>query len=220
MSQLTSKKLGWRYWPRSAVFIVVSFEHILHTSGVSIVGFEEVNARWGGLFLMFVTRVKWLSYRSLIIKLKFWEYWTRFDSKQFFLDIIIVFEVTHLWHPQKMANKWPSHFHHPQKLAIDLSANTWQILRTPLFTPLLSRHRKCMFPFWLFKVWSVTCLNANEILNFIKIQSSYLLSSYQRNQASLYFQLYQLLFEQLFGKFMSVTIIYVCYSWQDFVFEM
>ena len=37
---------------------------------------------------------------------------------------------------------------------------------------------------------------------------------------SLYFQLYQLLFEQSFGKFMSVTIIYVCYSWQDFVFEM
>ena len=144
----------------------------------------------------------------------------RFDSKHLFLDIIIVFEVTYLWHPQKMANKWPSHFHHPQKLAIDLSANTWQILRTPLFTPLLCRHRKCMFPFWLFKVWSVTCLNANEILNFIKIQSSYLLSSYQRNQASLYFQLYQLLFEQLFGKFMSVTIIYVCYSWQDFVFEM
>ena len=114
-----------------------------------------------------------------------------------------------------MANKWPSHFHHLQKWAIDLlfkiieSANTWQILRSPLPTLLLCRHHKCMFPFWFFKVWSVTCLNANEILNFMKIQSSYLLSSYQRNQASLYFQLYQLLFEQLFGKFMSVTIIYI-----------
>ena len=42
-SQLTLKKLGWRYWPRSAVFIVFSFEHILHTYGVFIVGFEEVN---------------------------------------------------------------------------------------------------------------------------------------------------------------------------------
>ena len=124
-----------------------------------------------------------------------------------------------------MTNKWPSHFHHPQKWTIDLLkimefANTWQFLRSPspphpLPPALLCRHHKCMFPFWLFKVWSVTCLNANEILNFMKIQSSYLLSSYQRNQASLYFQLYQLLFEQLFGKFMSVTIIYVCYSWQD-----
>ena len=113
-----------------------------------------------------------------------------------------------------------------KKWAIDLlfkimkSTNTWQLLRTPLSSPLLCRLHKCMFSFCFFKVWSVTCLNANEILNFMKIQSSYLLSSYQRNQASLYFQLYQLLFEQLFGKFMSVTIIYVCYSWKDFVFEM
>ena len=30
-SKLTLKKLGWRYWPCSVVFIVVSFEHILHT---------------------------------------------------------------------------------------------------------------------------------------------------------------------------------------------
>ena len=57
--KLTLKKLGWRYWPRSVVFIVVSFEHILHTSGGSIVGFEEVNIRWKGLLLRFVTRMKW-----------------------------------------------------------------------------------------------------------------------------------------------------------------
>ena len=37
---------------------------------------------------------------------------------------------------------------------------------------------------------------------------------------SSYFELYQLLFEQLFGKFMSVTIIYVCYPSQDFVFKI
>ena len=92
----------------------------------------------------------------------------------FFLDIIIVFEVTNIWHPQKMASKWPSQFNHPQKLAIDLffkimeSGNTWQILRTPLLTPLLCRH-KCMFAFRFFKVWSVTCLNVNEIFNFMKI---------------------------------------------------
>ena len=55
-----------------------------------------------------------------------------------FWDIIIVFEVTHLWHLPKIATKWPSHFHHPQKWATDLlfeimkSANMWQILRTPL----------------------------------------------------------------------------------------
>ena len=29
-SKLTLKKLRWRYWPYSVVFIVVSFEHILH----------------------------------------------------------------------------------------------------------------------------------------------------------------------------------------------
>ena len=78
-----------------------------------------------------------------------------FWFQPFFLDII-VFEVTHLWHPQKVANKWRSHFHHPQKLAIDIlfkimeSANAWQILRTPLTTSLLCRHHKCMFPFWVF----------------------------------------------------------------------
>ena len=42
---------------------------------------------------------------------------------------------------------------------------------------------KCMIPFWFFKVWFVICLNANEVLNFMKIQSSYLLLSYRRNQA-------------------------------------
>ena len=142
-----------------------------------------------------------------------------------FFRIIIVFDVTHIWRPQKMTNTWPSHFHQPQKWTIDLmfkimkSADTWQFLRTSLPTPLLCRH-KCIFLFWFFKVWSVTCLNANEILNFMKIQSSYLLSNYQRNQANLYFQLCLLHFEQLFVKFMSVTIIYAWYSWQNFVVEM
>ena len=56
-------------------------------------------------------------------------------------------------------------------------------MRAPLPTLLLCRHHKCMFPFWFFNFFSVTCLNANEILNFMKVQSSYLLSNYQRNQA-------------------------------------
>ena len=48
-SNLTIKKLGWRYWPRSGVFIVVNFEHIPYiVLAVSFVGFEEVNAGWGG----------------------------------------------------------------------------------------------------------------------------------------------------------------------------
>ena len=130
----------------------------------------------------------------LKLNLKFREYRTRFFSKHFFCCIIIVFEVTHIWRPQKMTNTWPSHFHHPEKSTIDLmfkimkSANTWQFLRTPLPAPLLCGHHKYMYLFWFFKVWSVTCLNANEILNCMKIQSSFLLSNYQRNQASLYFQ--------------------------------
>ena len=120
----------------------------------------------------------------LQLNLTFWEYRTRFDSKHFFFFCIIVFEVTHIWHSQKITNTWSSPFHDPQKWTIDLmfklmkSANTWQYLRTSLPTSLLCRHYKYMFPFWLFEVWSVTCLNANEILNFMKIQSNY-----QRNQA-------------------------------------
>ena len=109
-----------------------------------------------------------------------------------FFNIIIDFEVTHFRCPQKMTNKWSSHFHQPQKWTIDLmfkimeSTNTWQFLRTPLPTlptAPLCRHHTCMFLFWFFKVRSVTCLNANEILNFMKIQSTYFLSSYQRSQA-------------------------------------
>ena len=52
--------------------------------------------------------------------------------------------------------------------------------------------------------------------NFEFYENSVKLSSVKLSKKpSSYFQLYQLLFEQLFGKFMSVTIIYVCYSWQD-----
>ena len=144
-SQLTLKKLGLRYWPHSVVFIVVSFEHILHTFGVSIFGFEEVyihlfKVNIGGTRTMYQTcskltikklgwhywprfgvfivvnleqilhivltvpllalkklmpdewgcsRYLWRRWNDqvivcLIIKLKFWDYWTRFDSKQFF----------------------------------------------------------------------------------------------------------------------------------------
>ena len=80
-----------------------------------------------------------------------------FQTFFFPFDIIIVFEVTHLWRPQKMTNKRPSHFHHPSKWTRDLlfkrmeSANACQILRRPLPTPLLCRH-KCMFPFCFLKI--------------------------------------------------------------------
>ena len=127
-----------------------------------------------------------------------------------------------------MANKWPSHFHHPQKWTIDLlfkiteSENTWKILRNPLPTHLLCRYHKCMFPFWFFKVWSVTCLNANEILVWILWKFSQVIccpgiketkEAYISNYISYFLN-------NTFGKFMSVTIICVCYLWQDFVFEM
>ena len=48
--------------------------------------------------------------------------------------------------------------------------------------PLLRKCHKCMSPFWFFKNWVVTCLNADEILNFIEIQSRYLLLSNQSNE--------------------------------------
>ena len=75
-SQLTLKKLGWRYWPRSAVFIVVSFENILHTSGVSIVGFEEVNIR---LFKVNNgdPRIMYQICSNLTIEKLGWRYWPR-----------------------------------------------------------------------------------------------------------------------------------------------
>ena len=50
-SKLTLKKLGWRYWPLSAVFTVISFEHITYI----VLAFPL-------LALIFVSRVKWLSY--------------------------------------------------------------------------------------------------------------------------------------------------------------
>ena len=59
-----------------------------------------------------------------------------------------------------MTNKWSSHLHHAPNWIIHLlfkiveSANTCQILRTSLPTPLLRRH-KCTFPFRFSKVWFV-----------------------------------------------------------------
>ena len=75
-SQLALKKLGWRYWPRPVVFIVVSFEHILHTSGVSIVGFEKVNIH---LFKVNYgdTRIMYQICSKLTIKKLGWRYWPR-----------------------------------------------------------------------------------------------------------------------------------------------
>ena len=45
-SKLTIKTPEWRRWHRSGVFIV-SFEHISLCSSVSIVNFEQVNAKLG-----------------------------------------------------------------------------------------------------------------------------------------------------------------------------
>ena len=72
-----------------------------------------------------MTRLKWLSIGRVLI------------PNICFFNIIIVFEVSHLWHPQKRTNKWPSHFHHPAKWTIDLlfkimeSATTCQIKKNP-----------------------------------------------------------------------------------------
>ena len=144
-----------------------------------------------------------------------------------FFCIIIVFEVTHIWRLQKMTSTWPSHFHHPQKWTIDLmfkimkSANTWQFLRTSLPTPLLCRHHKCVFLFWLFKVCSVTSLNANGIFNFMKIQSSYFCQTIKETKQAYIFNYVSYFLNNFLLSFVkSVTIIYVCYSWQDFVVEM
>ena len=74
-SKLTMKKIGWRYWPISVVFIVVIFEHILRTVlAFSIVGFEEVNIQSfkvndGDTTTMFQTCSK------LKIKKLGWCYW-------------------------------------------------------------------------------------------------------------------------------------------------
>ena len=75
-SQLTLKKLRWWYWPRSVAFIVVSFEHILYTSVVSIVGFEEVNIH---LFKVNNgdTRIMYQICSKLTIKKLGWRYWPR-----------------------------------------------------------------------------------------------------------------------------------------------
>ena len=104
-----------------------------------------------------------------------------------FFDIIIVFEVTHLWHPHKTINKWPPQFHHLQKWNLLIKKSGIRkhlaIFKNSKHTPFLYGRHKCMFPFWFFKIWSITCLNANEVLNFMKIQSDYLLLTYQRNQA-------------------------------------
>ena len=76
-SKLTLKKIGWRYWPISVVFIVVIFVHILRTVlAFSIVGFEEVNIQSfkvnnGDTTTMFQTCSK------LKIKKLGWCYWPR-----------------------------------------------------------------------------------------------------------------------------------------------
>ena len=66
----------WRYCPSSVVFIVVSFEHILHTSDIAIVGFEKVNIH---LFKVNNgdTRIMYQICSKLTIKKLGWRYWPR-----------------------------------------------------------------------------------------------------------------------------------------------
>ena len=116
-----------------------------------------------------------IKFKTLGVSDVFW-----FQTFGFFC-IIIVFEVTHIWRPKTMTNTWPSHFHHLQKWTIDLvfkimkSANRWQFLRTPLPTPLLCRHHKCMFLFCFF--WSLVFHMSECKLNFEFYENSVKLSS-------------------------------------------
>ena len=123
------------------------------------------------------------------MKLKFREYRTRFDYKH-----LLFLHYYCLWgHPfMTFLKKWPTNDLPSPSSTICKneqiyclkkieSAKTWQIsnISTPFCVDVINI---CFFS-GFFKVWSVTCLNTNEILNYMKIQSGYLLLSYQRNQA-------------------------------------
>ena len=145
----------------------------------------------------------------------------------FFFCIIIVFEVTHIWRPQKMTNKWPSHFHHPQKWTIDLmfkimkSANTWQFLRTPFSTPFcVEIINVCFFSgFWRFGLSHVWMQMKFWILWKFS-QVIFCQTVKETKQAYIFNYVSYFLNNFLLSFVKSVTIIYVCYSWQDFVVEM
>ena len=126
----------------------------------------------------------------------------RFQTFAFF-DMIVVFEITHLWGPQKLpTNYFPPYFH--KKWIIDGIHKHVTNFKKP-HSLICGRH-KCMLLFWFFKIWSFTYLNANEILSFSVKLSSFI------KETKLIFPTYQLFFEKLFSKFMSVTFIYVRYS--------
>ena len=128
---------------------------------------------------------------------------------------------------QKVANKWRSHFHHPQKLARDLlfkimeSANAWQILRTPLTSPFcVDIINVCFFSVFFFKfglsnVWMQ--MKFWILWKFSQVISCQAIKETKQAYISNYISYF---LNNFLVKFMSVTIIYVCYSWQNFVFEM
>ena len=148
-----------------------------------------------------------------------------FWFQTFVFCVIIVFEVTHIWRSQKMTNTWPSHFHHPQKWTIDLmfkimkSANTWQFLRTPFSTPFcVEIINVCFFSgFWRFGLSHVWMQMKFWIL--WKFSQVIFCQTVKETKQAYIFN-YVSYFLNNFVNFMSVTIIYVCYSWQDFVVEM
>ena len=109
-----------------------------------------------------------------------------FQFQTFDFFDIIVFKVTHFWVHKKWPTKDPP-FLLPTSATINLLFEKNGIrkhvknFKKPSI-PLLRKRHKCMSPFWFFKNWVVTCLNADEILNFIEIQSRYLLLSNQSNE--------------------------------------
>ena len=148
-----------------------------------------------------------------------------------FFCIIIVFEVTHIWRQQKVTNTWPSHFHDLQKGTIDLmfkimkSENTWQILRTPL--PITHPHRFCLdiinvcffsgfLKFGLSHVW----MQMKFWILWKFSQVIFCQTIKETKQAYIFNYVSYFLNKFLLSFVKSVTIIYVCYSWQDFVVEM
>ena len=108
-------------------------------------------------------------------KLKFRKYWTRFDSKHllFFILFFLRSPMTSAKNEQQMT---------PPPLPLSAKWTKDLLFKKNGIRKHVTNF-KCMIPFWFFKVWFVICLNANEVLNFMKIQSSYLLLSYRRNQA-------------------------------------
>ena len=111
----------------------------------------------------------------------------RFQTFAFLISLLSLRSPIYDIHIKLSTNDPPPQFHHLQKWNLLIKKGGIRkhlaIFKNSAHTPFLYSRHKCMFPFWFFKIWSITCLNANEVLSFMKIQSDYLLLTYQRNQA-------------------------------------